>query len=169
MNAFTVAKQLEKDASELYNRLARHTTATSLKTLISDLAADHQERYRTLNALTGTSNCPTDASKNLRSIAKMLLEHLLAARSERTRQDVEQSIRTIMELEATTADFYVELQRLASSNPMRSLLQQMIDQEQQDCTMVEEFYDFVNAPNEYLANAEFSNLDEFHQFGRQIG
>lgn len=169
MNAFTVAKQLEKDASELYNRLARHTTATSLKTLISDLAADHQERYRTLNALTGTSNCPTDASKNLSSIAKMVLEHLLAARSERTRQDVGQSIRTIMELEATTADFYVELQRLASTNPMRSLLQQMIDQEQQDCTMVEEFYEFVNAPNEYLANAEFSNLDEFHQFGRQIG
>lgn len=169
MNAFTVAKKLEKDASELYNRLARHTTASSLKTLINDLAADHQERYRTLNALTGTSNCPTDASKNLSSIAKMLLEHLLAARSDRNRQDVEQSIRTIMELESTTADFYVELKRLASSSPMRSLLQQMIDQEQQDCTMVEDFYEFVNAPNEYLANAEFSNLDEFYQFGRQIG
>jgi rubrerythrin len=74
-----------------------------------------------------------------------------------------------MELESTTADFYVELKRLASSSPMRSLLQQMIDQEQQDCTMVEDFYEFVNAPNEYLANAEFSNLDEFYQFGRQIG
>ncbi len=169
MNAFTVAKKLEKDASELYTRLARHTTATSLKTLISDLAADHQDRYRTLNALTGTSTCPTDASKNLSSIAKMLLEHLLAARADRNSQDVEQSVRTILELESTTADFYVELQRLASSTPMRNLLQQMIDQEQQDCTMVEEFYEFVNAPNEFLENAEFSNLEEFYQFGRQIG
>ena len=169
MNAFTVAKKLERDASELYNRLARHTTATSLKTLINDLAADHQDRYRTLTALTGTSNFPTDASKNLDSIAKMLLEHLLMAQSDRKRQDLEKSVRTILELESTTADFYVELQRLASSTPMRSLLQQMIDQEQQDCTMVEEFFQFVNAPNEFLENAEFSNLDEFHQFGRQIG
>ena len=99
----------------------------------------------------------------------MLLEHLLAARSERKRQDVEQSVRTILELESTTADFYAELQRLPSSTPMRSLLQQMIDREQQDCTMVEEFYEFVNAPNEFLENAEFSNLEEFYQFGRQIG
>lgn len=169
MNAFTVAKKLEKDTSELYNRLAHGTTVPSVKDLIADLAADHQERYRTLNALTGSSNCPTDASKNLNAIAKMLLKHLLAAQSDQKRQDLEPSIRTIMALESTTADFYVELQRLASSSPMRSLLQQMIDQEQQDCTMVEEFYEFINAPNEYLADAEFSNLDEFHQFGRQIG
>jgi len=45
----------------------------------------------------------------------------------------------------------------------------LIDHEQHDCSMVEELYEFVNAPNEYLANAEFGNLDEFHQFGRQIG
>jgi rubrerythrin len=169
MNAFTVAKKLEKDASELYNKLARHTSSSSLKTLISDLAADHRDRYRTLKALTGASACPADASENLHSIADMLLEHLLAAQSDRKPQDLEKSIRTIMELELTTADFYVELQSLASSSPMRSLLQRIIEQEQQDCTMVEEFYEFVNAPNEYLAAAEFSNLDEFHQFGRQIG
>lgn len=169
MNAFSVAKKLEKDASDLYNDLALHARASSLRDLIADLAVDHQNRYRTLNALTGKSACPADASRNLRSITDMLLERLLTAKSGGKLQDMETFIRTIMELEATTADFYHELRSLASSPPMRKLLQQMIEQEQQDCSMVEDFYEFVNAPNEYLANAEFSNLDEFHQFGRQIG
>lgn len=169
MNAFSVAKKLEKDASDLYNDLALHARASSLRDLIADLAVDHQNRYRTLNALTGKSACPADASRNLRSITDMLLERLLTAKSGGKLRDMETFIRSIMELEATTADFYHELRSLASSPPMRKLLQQMIEQEQQDCSMVEDFYEFVNAPNEYLANAEFSNLDEFHQFGRQIG
>lgn len=169
MNAFSVAKKLEKDASDLYSSLARNTRSSSLRALIADLATDHQIRYQTLNALTGSSACPTDASKNLRTLAEALLKRLLAIQCEDSRQDPEESVRTILELESTTADFYLELQNLSSSRSIRGLLQQVIDHEQYDCSMVEEFYQFVNAPNEYLANAEFSNLDEFHQFGRQIG
>lgn len=169
MNVFSVAKKLEKDASDLYNSLALHARASSLRDLMADLAVDHQDRYRTLNALTGKSSCPADASPNLHLITNLLLELLLAAKSGRKLQDMEAFIRNIMEFESTTAHFYHELQSLASSSPMRKLLQEMIDQEQQDCSMVENYYEFVNAPNEYLANAEFSNLDEFHQFGRQIG
>lgn len=169
MNAFTVAKKLEKDTSDLYSSLARHARASSLRALIADLATDHQTRYRTLNALTGSSACPTDASQSLQSLAETLLKRLLAMQCEEKGQDLEVSVRTIMELESTTADFYLELQNLASSSAIRGFLQQIIDHEQYDCCMVEEFYEFVNAPNEYLANAEFSNFDEFHQFGRQIG
>jgi rubrerythrin len=169
MNAFTVAKKLEKDASDLYSNLARQTGASGLRALITDLATDHQTRYHTLNALTGSSACPTDTSQNLRGLAETLLSRLLAMQCAPPRQDVASAIRTIMELESTTADFYVEFQNLAAGSALRGLLQQLIDHEQHDCSMVEELYEFVNAPNEYLANAEFGNLDEFHQFGRQIG
>jgi rubrerythrin len=169
MNAFTVAKKLEKDASDLYSNLARTIRPSSLRALITDLAADHQTRYHTLNALTGSSACPTDSSQNLRSLAEALLKGFVAMQCGENREDFEESIRTILELESATADFYLELKNLASSSAIQGLLQQLIDHEQYDCSMVEEFYEFVNAPNEYLADAEFSNLDEFHQFGRQIG
>jgi hypothetical protein len=33
---------------------------------------------------------------------------------------------------------------------------------------VQNIYDFVNAPTQYLAWGEFSNLDEFRQFGRDL-
>jgi len=78
MNAFTVAKKLEKDASDLYSNLARQTGASGLRALITDLATDHQTRYHTLNALTGSSACPTDTSQNLRGLAETLLSRLLA-------------------------------------------------------------------------------------------
>jgi rubrerythrin len=172
MNAFIVAKKLEKDASDLYSNLARNTRASSLRALITDLAADHQTRYHTLNALTGSSACPSDDSKNLRSLAKTVIEHFLkmqCGKNREEREDLEASVRTILELESTTAEFYCELKNLASSSGIKGLLQQLIDHGQYERFMVEEFYEFVNAPNEYLADAEFSNLDEFHQFGRQIG
>lgn len=169
MNAFTVAKKLEKNVSDLYSDLARQTRVSSLRALISDLAVDHQTRYHTLNALTGSSACPTNVSQNLRNLAETLLKSFLAMPSGENREDLEASVRTILELESTTADFYLELKKLASSSAMQNLLQQLIDQEQYDCSMVEEFYEFVNAPNEFLADAEFSNLEEFYQFGRQIG
>lgn len=169
MNVFSVAQKLEKDASDLYNSLALHARANSLRDLMAELAMDHRSRYRTFNALTDQGTCPSDTTPNLHLITEALVTYLRAAKSGRKLQDMGAFIRNIMAFEATTADFYQEIQSLVSSAAAQSLVQDIIEGERRDCSMVEEFYEFVNAPNEFLADAEFSNLDEFHQFGRQIG
>jgi rubrerythrin len=169
MNALSVAKKLEKDASELYGRLARKTGAASLRALIADLAADHEMRYRTLQTQTGNGACDGDISQNLSRLAKHLTGRLLALQCDENRRDAETSIRAIMELESMNTEFYRELCNTAPGSAMQDLLRQLFNHEQHDCFMIEAFYEFINAPNEYLADAEFSNFDEFHQFGRQIG
>jgi len=51
---------------------------------------------------------------------------------------------------------------------VRSLLLKIAGEEHKHFNILENIFHFVNAPNQYLAWGEFSNLDEFRQFGRQV-
>ena len=52
-------------------------------------------------------------------------------------------------------------------NPQtKELLLWLAALELQELQEIERLYDFVNAPTDFLAWGEFSNLDEYHNFGR---
>jgi rubrerythrin len=50
----------------------------------------------------------------------------------------------------------------------KKLLAEIARDEQRHVEELEGLYDFANAPNHYLAWGEFSNLGEFHNFGRDM-
>ncbi len=50
----------------------------------------------------------------------------------------------------------------------RKLLDKLVREEARHLKELEGLYDFANAPNNYLAWGEFSNLDEFGNFGREM-
>lgn len=57
----------------------------------------------------------------------------------------------------------------AEANPeVRRLLNKLAKDEQRHVEELESLYDFANAPNHYLAWGEFSNLGDYHNFGRDI-
>jgi len=57
----------------------------------------------------------------------------------------------------------------AETNPeVRRLLNKLAKDEQRHVEELEGLYDFANAPNHYLAWGEFSNLGDYHNFGRDI-
>jgi hypothetical protein len=49
------------------------------------------------------------------------------------------------------------------------LLRRIATEERRELESLRQLFDFVNAPNEFLAWGEFSNLNEFHNFGRGEG
>lgn len=49
---------------------------------------------------------------------------------------------------------------------MKRMLLRIAAMERHELNDLEQLFDFVNAPNESLEWGEFSNLDEFHNFGR---
>ncbi|HXV21623.1 MAG TPA: hypothetical protein VD811_11625 [Desulfuromonadales bacterium] len=51
----------------------------------------------------------------------------------------------------------------------RALFRRIASEERRELESLRKLYDFVDAPNEYLARGEFSNLNEFHNFGRDEG
>lgn len=54
------------------------------------------------------------------------------------------------------------------SGKIKPMLQAITEEENWHLEDFQNVYDFINAPNQYLAASEFSNLDEFHNFGRSV-
>jgi len=73
-----------------------------------------------------------------------------------------------MKLEADSFRLYEEAAGKEEDPAVKKLLLKIASEEHKHFDILENVYHFINAPNQYLAWGEFSNLDEFHQFGRDI-
>jgi hypothetical protein len=63
---------------------------------------------------------------------------------------------------------YRNAARTETHPAVRKLLSRLAREEQRQVAELEGLYDFANAPNHYLAWAEFSYIGEFHNFGRDL-
>ena len=73
-----------------------------------------------------------------------------------------------MKLEAESFRLYENAAGQESDANIKSLLLKIAAEEHKHFNILENLFNFINAPNQQLAWAEFSNLDEFRQFGRDL-
>jgi rubrerythrin len=71
-----------------------------------------------------------------------------------------------MKLEADSFRLYEEAASKESDPRIKALVLKIASEEQKHFNILQNIFDFVNAPNQYLAWGEFSNLGEFRNFGR---
>ena len=71
-----------------------------------------------------------------------------------------------MKLEAESFRFYEDAAAKESDAEVKALLLKVAGEEHKHYNVLENIYNFVNAPNQHMVWGEFSNLDEFRQFGR---
>ena len=168
MNVYDYAMGMETDAEALYKRLAENTSQKGVKKIFLGLAADERHHFETFKALkertmTAVPETPLlDEAKNVFSLLMEEKEDL---------SDLEENLeayRHAMKLEAEAARFYKDIMEKESDEAVKVQLAKVIRQEYNHFRIVENLYHYVNAPNQYLAWGEFSNLDEFHQFGRDV-
>jgi len=76
--------------------------------------------------------------------------------------------RHAMKLEADSFRLYEEAAAKEQRAVVKELLLKIAEEEHKHFIVLENIYHFVNAPNQYLAWGEFSNLGEFRQFGRDV-
>lgn len=169
MNVFDFAMKMEKDGKIFYEKLARKTTLEGLKTIFSRLAADEQKHYETFEQLKAGGAAPAMQESTLLAAAKNIFETL--PRPEKTLSGIAEDLaayRQAMKIEADSFRFYEEAAGKEKNPNTQQLLLKIAGEEHKHFTILENVFQFVNAPNQYLAWAEFSNLDEFRQFGRQV-
>ena len=169
MNVFDFAMQMEVDGKKLYEKLAAESSDAGLRTIFLMLAADEQKHFEIFRDLQqgGTPNLQeTTALEESRRIFREALEH----KEQILRSiDVElEGYRYAMKLEADSARLYEDAAARETRPEVKDLLLRVAGEEQKHFNILENIYDFFNAPNQYLAWREFSNLDEFHQFGRDV-
>lgn len=168
MNVFEYAMGMETDAEAFYRKLADHTGHKGIKKIFLDLAADEQRHFRTFEALkekTSTAVTDSPALNDAKNIFSELMPEKAGLKD--LKGDLE-AYRYAMKLEADAARFYMDIKEKEQDPQVRNQLDKIIRQEFHHFLIVENLYHFVDGPNQYLAWREFSNLDEFFQFGRRV-
>jgi len=170
MNVFDFALDMEAAGKDYYENLARVASLPGLKTIFNRLAEDEQRHYeifRDLKAGSPTQSMPE--STILDAVRNVFVQ---LPRDTQSLKDVAESLaayRHAMKLEADSFRLYEEAATSEVDTAVKTLLLKIASEEHKHYTILENVYHFVNAPNQHLAWGEFSNLDEFRQFGRDLG
>ena len=169
MNVFDFAIKMELDGKGFYEKLARETELTGLRDIFSQLAADEQKHYDILLAFKSQARQPTMLNSPALEQAKNVFEDLIARKDTigPVQGDLE-AYHHAMKLEEDSFRLYEGAAEKEKDQAVRELLLRIAGEEHKHFNILENIYDFVNAPNQYLAWGEFSNLAEFHQFGRDV-
>jgi rubrerythrin len=167
MDIFDFATKMETDAEAYYQRLAEQTDMEGIRNIFLDLAADEKKHFEIFNSMKKRPDLVAMRDSEALSNAKNTFEKLLQEKPAVSHlQDNLDAYRHAMKIEAEAARVYEEALTHETNPEVKDLLQRVIKEEQKHYNIIENLYDFVNAPNEYLAWGEFSNLEEFRNFGR---
>jgi rubrerythrin len=169
MNVFDFAIQMEQDGKKFYERLARETDHVGLRGIFTQLAADEQKHYEVFLALKDHPRVAAIKETTVLEQAKTVFEDLLASKADigPVKGDLE-AYRKAMKLEVDSFRLYEEAAGKEKDPGARDLLLSISGEEHKHFNILGNIYDFVNAPSQYLAWGEFSNLEEFRQFGRDV-
>jgi len=167
MNIFDFAIQMEDDGYAYYKELASTAKLPGLKTIFTSLADDELKHAGILRALklaeASVSMPVSTALDTAQNIFKLL------PRGPEGLKNVTDSLAAYqhaMKLEADSCRFYEDSANKEVDAEIKDVLLQLAREEQEHFNILENLYHFVNAPNQSLEWGEFSNLGEFHQFGR---
>ena len=161
MNMFDFAMKMELDGKAYYEKLAAETTDGGLKSVFTDLAADEQKHYEIIQAIkSGTS--PKMADSTVLEKAKNIFEVLMGDKNivgslKRTLDGYNHA----RKLEADSVKLYEDMAKKEDNPETVQLLLKIANEEKKHFNILDNLYDYVLAPQNYLAWAEFSNLKEY--------
>lgn len=168
MNIFDFAMQMETDAETLYRKLAEDSQVPGIRKIFADLADDEQGHWQIFRALKQQQPPEITTDSQTLENAKSIFQDLIARKEElpSITSNLE-SYRYALKLEAEGVRLYRDAAKRESSDQVKTLLLRIAEEEEKHFNIVENIFNFINAPNQYLAWAEFSSLGEFQAFGRE--
>lgn len=160
MDVFEFALKMEMDGKAYYEKLKDETDVIGLKTIFTNLAADEQKHYETIQSIKlgyAKSMIDTKVLEETRNLFEELKNDKNIVGSMSKSLDGYQHARKI---EADSVRFYEDAAIKETNPETRQLLLKIADEEKKHYTIMDNLYDFTLAPQNFLAWREFSNLKE---------
>lgn len=170
MNLFDFALQMERDAADFYQKLSQAASDQGYRRFFADLASDHEERLRFIESVRSDDQRTDGASWQVvdEVCSPWRVTPEQPAEVEGPDGGLAEAYRYALELETAEVHCFSSMLAKTDSDKVKKTLQKIAEEEHRHVEDFRNVYDFINAPNQYLAAGEFSNLDEFHQFGRNV-
>jgi rubrerythrin len=161
MDIFEFALEKEQLAHETYKKLAQAAPSDSLKGILNLLADEELKHVEMVRALQQSQSVEIP-STTLLGEAKKMFEKIIAAGEtfdcHLSESDLYKKARQI-ELEAR--DYYNDRAKEADNEELKNILKRLAAEEQKHYVLVDNLCQFVERPQSYLEDAEFSHLDDY--------
>ncbi|MDX2479519.1 MAG: ferritin family protein [Desulfuromusa sp.] len=169
MDIFNFAMKMEEDGKAYYEKLANQSSLPGLKTIFTWLAEDEQKHYEIFQKLRTSEKLPAMRETSILSQAKNVFAQL--PREAATLKGLEGDLTAYqhaIKIESDSFRFYESAVSKEDNPAIKDLLLKIAAEEHKHFNVLENIYQFINAPSQYLVWGEFSNLEEFSQFGRDV-
>ncbi len=169
MNVYDFAMKMETDAEAFYRKISAESAVEGIGKIFLDLAADEQKHYAIFSEMKAKGGPAAMEDSQALERARNVFEGMLKDKAKLgpVKGDLE-AYRFALKLEAKGGRFYEEMAEKEKDLKTQKLLRKVAQEEFKHFTIIQNVYDFVNAPNQYLAWGEFSNVEEFRNFGREV-
>ena len=161
MNVFDFAMRMEEESQACYEKLAVATPSKELRNIFSLLADSERVHHEHLTVLKRAAD-PKMAQSVVLERAKdhiyKLIDSIDPADILRSDHD---GFRHVLKQEEVSIGLYEKLADQEPNEETADLMRRLADEERHHLEVMENIYEFVEAPRTYLAWGEFSNLHEY--------
>ncbi len=160
MSIFDFAMKMELDGKAYYEQLAAGTAASGLKSIFTGLAADEQKHYEIIQSMKTGITQKMDDSAVLEKAKNIFAELMADKNIADTLKSSLDSYQHARKIESDSVRFYEDMAKQEDNPEAVQLLLKIANEEKKHFNILDNLYDYVLAPQNFLAWGEFSNLKE---------
>jgi rubrerythrin len=164
MNIFEHAMKMEEDGRAFYLEHAEKTSVPELKRVLVELAEDELKHYNIFKAMRDEQPVEYHDSEKttILSTVKNVFEELKAEKKELSFQRGAKSIwEEAREVERKAEEFYREKANEVSDETQKHILNRIADEEHRHWVTMENVIQFLERPQQWLEDAEWSTLEDY--------
>ena len=161
MDIFEFAMEKEKYSEQFYRELARRTTYTGFKSILTMLADEEAKHYRTVEKMkTETPEVVTNTP--VLANARKIFENMKGSAGKFSFPANEVDLyRKACDIEEESRAFYLEKAEQVEDPGQKRIFQMLAEEENKHFMIVENIRSFVARPQTYLDNPEFVHFDDY--------
>ena len=163
MNVFELAMKMEQDGRAFYLEHAGKTNDPALKRVLAELADDELKHYNIFKAMHDRAKVEYKESEKttiVRTVKNVFEEMRSQNRDYTFPTDASRLWETAREVEKKSEAFYREKANEMTDDNLKKIWNRIADEEHRHWNTIEQVIQFLNRPKQWLADAEWSSMEE---------
>jgi rubrerythrin len=163
MNVFEHAMKMEQDGRAFYLEHAGKTNDPALKRVLSELADDELKHYNIFKAMHDRAKAEYKESEKttiVRTVKNVFEEMRSQNRDYTFAADAGRVWEIAREVEKKSEAFYREKASEMTDDNQKQIWNRIADEEHRHWNTIEQVIQFLNRPKQWLADAEWSSMEE---------
>ena len=171
MNVYDFAVDIERHGKAFFEEMSSKHNNPRVKSIFNMVAQDEGQILRKIDEMmTLMAVTPSLSSLNEEVMAqgRDLLEQSITEVEAMSVQTDEDAYQFVVKAEQQICELFLDLGEREEDLGSKKVLQAVGSFNCREAVQLRQLHDFIHAPDTYLAWGEFSNIGEFHNFGRDV-